>query len=519
MTATALTTCTTIGEIYRANASAHPDKVALVGTSRTLTFGALDERVNRLNTALKTAGLRVGDRVAVVSRNRPELFEIFGIVKCGFVPVPLNWRLAPDELRAVLRDCRPAATIAEPDFQVVLDTLDHDEAAPLQLTFGTADDPGTYDAFVDAGVDERVDDEPAFVADPDDIACIVYTSGTTGAPKGAQLTHRALVDNARVLVRQTDILRPEDTVLAVMPLFHVGGMWYYAFPAMALGCTMIVLPMFDPEVVLGAIATHRITAAHLVPTMLGDVLSRDGVATRAGTLRLVFYAGSPIPLEVLQRALTTLTQCNFVQGYGSTEAAAITFLDAGDHRRAFADEAQRGRLSSCGRAFATTEIRIDALDGGDGLGEILVRSPNIMKGYWGNPEATRTVVVDGWLHTGDVGHFDADGYLHLVDRKSDMIVTGGENVFPHEVEAALRQDPDVIDAAVFGVPDPRWVERVVAAVVPDDLAHASAERILRDLRARLAGYKCPKELIFVDHLPRSATGKVLRRELRKDHSS
>jgi long-chain acyl-CoA synthetase len=515
VTATALTTCDTIGEIYRANAVAHPDKVALVGTSRTLTFSALLERVKRLNAALTAAGLQPGDRVAVVSRNRPELFEIFGIVTCGFVPVPINWRLAPDELGAVLRDCRPAATIIEPDFHVALDALEHDEAATLHLTFASDDDPGTYDTFVDS----CVDDEPAFVARPDDVACIVYTSGTTGAPKGAQLTHRALIDNARVLVRQTDILRFDDTVLAVMPLFHVGGMWYYAFPAFALGCTTIVLPMFDGELVLAAIAAHRITAAHLVPTMLGDVLSRDEVATRARTLRMVFYAGSPIPLEILQQALTTLTDCDFVQGYGSTESAAITFLDAADHRRAFVDETLQGLLSSCGRAFETTEIRVDALEGGDGLGEILVRSPNIMDGYWGNPEATRTVVVDGWLHTGDVGQFDADGYLHLVDRKSDMIVTGGENVFPYEVETALRHDPDVADAAVFGVPDARWVERVVAAVVPKNPAHASAERILRDLRARLAGYKCPKELIFVDLLPRSATGKVLRRELRRSHSA
>ena len=471
--------------------------------------------MNRLNAALTAAGLQPGDRVAVVSRNRPELFEIFGIVKCGFIPVPLNWRLAPDELRVVLRDCRPAATIVEPDFASALDALEPDEAAPLQLTFATVDDAGTYDAFVDAGAN----DEPNVIVDPDDVACIVYTSGTTGAPKGAQLTHRALIDNAKVLVGETDMLRPDDTVLAVMPIFHVGGMWYYAFPAFALGCTTIVLPMFDPEAVLAAIAAHRITAAHLVPTMLGDVLSRDEVATRAGTLRMVFYAGSPIPLAILQRALTTLTDCDFVQGYGSTEAAAITFLDAADHRRAFGDETHQGLLSSCGRAFAATEIRIDALEGGDGLGEVLVRSPNIMQGYWGNPEATRTVVVDGWLHTGDVGHFDADGYLHLVDRKSDMIVTGGENVFPYEVEAVLRQHPDVADAAVFGVPDTRWVERVVAAVVPTDPEQASAERILRDVRAQVAGYKCPKELIFVDQLPRSATGKVLRRELRRNHSS
>ncbi len=319
MTATALTTSKTIGEIYRTNATAHPDKLALVGTSRTLTFGALNERSNRLNAALATAGLQPGDRVAVVSRNRPELFEIFGIVKGGFIPVPLNWRLAPDELRAVLRDCRPAATIVEPDFESALDALDRDEVAPLHLTFATADDAGTYDAFVDSGAN----DEPTLVVDPDDVACIVYTSGTTGAPKGAQLTHRALIDNAQVLVGETDMLRPDDTVLAVMPIFHVGGMWYYAFPALALGCTTIVLAMFDPEAVLAAIAAHRITAAHLVPTMLGDVLSRDEVATRASTLRMVFYAGSPIPLATLQRALTTLTDCDFVQGYGSTEAAAI----------------------------------------------------------------------------------------------------------------------------------------------------------------------------------------------------
>ncbi len=507
----------TIGESYGLNAARHSDKVAFIADGQRMTFDELNKRANQLSTALDGAGLRRGDRVVILSRNRPEHFEVFGIVKSGLIPVPLNWRLTKDEIRATLQDCQPAAVIGEED---LCDSLDgfrlEGGARPLRLTFGPGPDSfDSYADFVDAGVDV----EPAVIVSPDDIACLVYTSGTTGAPRGVQHTHRALLDNARVLVRETGYLRPGDVVLAVMPLFHVGGMWYYAFPAFALGCTTVVLPAFEPTDVLRAIAEHHITAAHLVPTMLAAILSCDGVAAATRTLRLVFYAGSSIPLEVLQSALTTFSSCDFVQGYGSTEAAAISYLGAVDHRRASADPGHASLLSSCGRAFEATEIRIDGLEGGNGLGEIVVRSPNIMHGYWGNGEATAEAIEEGWLHTGDVGRFDAQGYLYLVDRKKDMIVTGGENVFPSEVEAALRRHPAVADAAVFAVPDPHWVERVVAAVVPSDAGSASVERILQDVRGWLAGYKCPKEIFFVERLPVAATGKVLRKELRRQFGS
>ncbi|MGE0000279.1 MAG: class I adenylate-forming enzyme family protein, partial [Ilumatobacteraceae bacterium] len=354
-------------------------------------------------------------------------------------------------------------------------------------------------------------DEASTVVHPEDTACIVYTSGTTGEPKGAELSHRALLANTKAVVEQTEIIREGDVVLSVMPLFHVGGMWYYAFPAFALGCKVVILREFRPTEVIETLRREACTAAHFVPTMIAELLKHDDIVAAAESLRVVFYAGSSIPGEVLRTALAMLSGCDLVQGYGSTESAGISFLTAADHRRALTDG---HLLSSCGSPFAHVEVRIDEPDS-SGIGEILVKSPNVMKGYWGKPDRTAAVLRDGWLYTGDLGRLDDEGHLFVVDRKNDMIVSGGENVYPFEVEEALREHPAVGDCAVFGLPDPRWVERVVAAVVVQAGAEVSADDIVGSARTRLAGYKCPKQVIFVDELPKSGAGKVLRKALRE----
>jgi acyl-CoA synthetase (AMP-forming)/AMP-acid ligase II len=344
----------------------------------------------------------------------------------------------------------------------------------------------------------------------------MYTSGTTGRPKGAMLTHQGLLRNGRMATDWLLGLAESDVALAVMPLFHVGGMWYYFFPAFAHGCTTVLLPEFSAGAVVDAVPKYGVTYAHLVPTMINALLAQPGMADADfSRFRVVFYAGSSMPLELLRRAMATLPHSAFLQSYGSTETGVITALTSRDHREAF-NSADEARLRTCGTPLHC-EIRILEADS-NGIGEIAVRSDRIMAGYWKNPIATEAAMAGEWLRTGDLGSIDERGYLTIIDRKNDMIVSGGENIYPREVEDALYEDSAILEAAVFGVPDPHWVEQVAAAVVLVPGAKATAAELHERLRARLASYKCPKTIFFCDQLPKSGTGKILRKELTRRYA-
>ncbi len=308
--------------------------------------------------------------------------------------------------------------------------------------------------------------------------------------------------------------------MAVMPLFHVGGMWYHCFPSLASGCSTLILSEFNPSRVLSELACRRITNVHLVPTMIAALLQQAQVqATDLSGVRLIFYAASSMPPELLRQAMSVFSHCGFAQAYGSTEGGVLTVLDQEAHERARTDSGEH-LLMSCGRPMNGRELRI--MDGAGqhaplgAIGEIEVRSPDLMQGYWGDETATRKVLRSGWLATGDLGYQDGEGYIYIADRKNDMIVTGGENVFPSEVEGHLYADPDIQEAAVFGIPDPTWVERVVAAVVLKSGHQASEVELIARLKARVASYKCPKQIHFVKTLPKNAVGKVLRKQLRAE---
>ena len=348
----------------------------------------------------------------------------------------------------------------------------------------------------------------------------MYTSGTTGAPKGAMLTHGALARNARTAAEDLLHLTPEDVVLAVTPLFHVGGMWYHLFPSFAAGCSTVLMKDFEPRAVIDALQRHRASCVHLVPTMIHAVIEQpDAARLNFDHLRLMYYAASPIPPELLRRAMKVFSKSGFVQSYGSTEAGIVTGLTPEDHIEALREPRAAARLASCGRAVGKIGLRVVDSDGNTVapgvIGEVQVKSDRSMVGYWNNAAATRAAMADGWFATGDLGRLDEDGYVTLVDRKHDMIVSGGENVYPVEVEAVLYRDPRILEAAVFGMPDPRWVEKVAAAIVLRPGAQATAEDIIARARTELAGYKCPKTVIFAERLPRNATGKVLKKELRR----
>lgn len=516
----ALSDARTLGDVLRGNAAQRPEKVAFETLDgHAVTFGEFNRRVNRLNHAVAALGLRQGARAAILSRNRPEYVEVHGLSKAAVIVVPLNWRLAPAELAKLITHSAPEVLFVDEAHRDAVQALRPQlQGVRHFVAFGPATAGWlSYEALLASGDDT----EPAVQVQPEDVLTLIYTSGTTGAPKGVAVTHAAALGNARTTAREMLALQEDDRTMAVMPMFHAGGMWYHLFPSFASGCTTLVLVDFDAATVLRELEQRQITNVHLVPTMIGTLLAHPLVRTAdVSRLRLIFYAASSMPAELLRRAMQAFPRCDFVQSYGSTEAGVVTVLDPQAHRRAREPQGEH-LLLSCGRPFSGHEVRVVdpksvPLAQGD-IGEIEVRSPDCMKGYWLNDEATCGVLDDGWLKTGDLGYFDAEGYVYIVDRKNDMIVTGGENVFPTEVEGYLYRDADVLEAAVFGIPDPVWVEKVVAAVVLRPGAEVTGDELARRLRTQLAAYKCPKAIFLTSSLPKNAGGKVLRKVLRQQY--
>jgi long-chain acyl-CoA synthetase len=500
------------GDAVRAVATAFPDKAALVSEGHSLTFNDSNLRMNRLANCLAARGVRPGERVAVLSRNRPEAFEAYGASKAGLVVLPLNWRLARDELLHPLADGEPAVILAAPEFADLIDAMR--PKLPFVRFYIRFDSSSAGWIGYEELLAQSSATEPIEQVTSSDLLCLMYTSGTTGKPKGAMLTHGGLMRNCCAAADWMLGLRPSDVALAAMPLFHVGGMWYHLFPAFASGCTTILAPEFSAGNILALMERYGVTYSHFVPTMINALVNHPGISkTDLSKLRIVYYAASTMPVELLRKAMVTFPRCEFMQGYGSTEAGMITALTAEDHRQAAATDDRKALLSSCGRPL---RCEVDILDADSiGIGEIAVRRDRAMAGYWRNPTATNAVMHGGWLRTGDLGTLDKAGYLTIADRKHDMIVSGGENIYPREVEDALSEDPCVLEAAVFGLPDPHWVEKVAAAVVLRP-GHSSTPDEMRDrVRSRLASYKCPKQIFVCDDLPKSGAGKVLKKQLRQ----
>lgn len=504
-----------IGDVYRHNAARYGAKPAFImPDGRSRSFADLYERTARLGNALLARGLKPGDRVGILSRNRIEYVEGYGVSAAGLIALPLNWRLSPRELQTVLANAEPAALIVDPSFMPVIGGM-RDALAFVRVFLsldGAAEGFESYEDVVASGAPEP----PGIAVGPDATACLLYTSGTTGIPKGAELTHRGLMLNCEVAIAQMYQFTDADVTLASMPFFHVGGMWYHLFPSFAAGCTTVIMPQFDPQGVLTLMARHRVTNTHLVPTMIHVLLEQPNIGSfDLSALRMMFYAASSMPTGTLKRA-TAAFACEFVQGYGSTEAGVVTCLTPDDHRKARAG--REDLLLACGRPLRNVAVRLAPPDhaDGEGVGEILVDSPMTMARYWRNPEASAAARENGWLHTGDLGRIDDEGYLYILDRKSDMIVTGGENVYPREVEDILLQDAQILEVAVFDLPDDRWVQKVVAAVVPRSAA-LDPDALMTRARRKLAGYKCPKEIFVTDSLPKNAAGKVLRKVLRESY--
>jgi long-chain acyl-CoA synthetase len=507
----------TLGDILRRHARERGEQPMLTYGERVFTYRDMDERSNRAAQGLLAEGVGPQDRIAMVDKNGPEYFEILlGGAKANVVGVAVNWRLAPAEMAYIVNDAGARVLFVGQEFVPHLEQIASGLSSVRKIVvLGTHPHHESYEAW--AGRQAVVD--PGTPSAPGDVAMQLYTSGTTGLPKGVMLTNA----NLGTLIGKVGAgwsLDATSVNLVAMPLFHIGGSGW-ALVGMNTGCHSVLVREFVPADILDLLVRHRVTNALFVPAMLQFMSEVPGaVEGDYRALRSIVYGAAPITNEVLLRAMRTF-RCGFIQVYGLTETTgAITELPSADHD----PQGPRARLlRSAGKPFPWVEIRmVDPATGEDcplgQVGELWARSPQNMKGYWRKPaETAATLVADGWLRTGDAGYLDAEGYIFLTDRVKDLIISGGENVYPAEVENALSGHPAIADVAVIGVPDARWGETVKAVVVRRNGADPSPAEIIGYARERLAHFKCPTSVDFVDGLPRNPSGKILKRELREPY--
>lgn len=506
-------------EFLDKQASAQPQVDFAVQGGRRMAYGEAAAETHRLANALATAGLKPGDRFAYLSKNSIEFALLYyAASRAGVVPVPLNYRLSPPEWAYIINDSQSKLLFAAGDFaaacQPVCGDLKHVKTC-IGINSPAVDGWEDYEKWLsshpttahDAKVNEDAD------------VYQMYTSGTTGHPKGAVLTHAAVSANTKQVENMLK-LGSGDRYLLVAPIYHAAAA-ISLFSTVNLGGTAFIQEDFIPPEVVRVLSEEKIRGALLVPAMIQACLMMvPDVAQRSyDDLRYIVYGASPIAEQTLRMAMQAF-KCDFLQGYGMTELTAVaTVLSSEDHRLAL--ESKPHLLLSAGRALPNTEVRVvdendhDVPNGQ--IGEIIVRGPQMMKGYWNLPEASEEALKGGWMHTGDAGVMDDDGYIYIQDRVKDMIVSGGENVYPRVVEEVLFQHPAVADAAVIGVPDSMWGESVKAIIVLKQGQEASADEIMDFCRDKLGGFERPRSVDFAQVLPRNATGKVLKRELREPY--
>ncbi|WP_380876618.1 acyl-CoA synthetase [Sphingomonas sp. DBB INV C78] len=497
-----------LADMVRKQAAERAQATALIFEGRETNYRDFDRHTNQIANGLIAAGLQQGDRVAFLGKNSDHYFEYWiGAAKAGLVLVPVNWRLAPPEVAYVIGNCTPKFVLSDADF---LDRLDEGQGYRVLSS----------DEFA-AWRDAQSDSDPHRDAGYDDPVLQLYTSGTTGHPKGAMLTNRSLLSlrtgRSPEEVAEWNRWGPDDVSLIAMPNFHISGAGWGLW-TLQHGAKGVVVREFDPHQVLDLITRYRITKIMMVPTAMRIVCDHPAAAgTDFSFLKYICYGGSAIPLDLLRQAIAVFG-CGFAQMYGMTETAGtIVGLPPEDH-----DPAGNARMRGVGRPLPGVEVKIVDAEGNEvprgEVGEIAARSTANMAGYFNNDAATaETIDAEGWLRTGDAGSMDADGYIYLADRMKDMIITGGENVYPAEVENALYSHPQVSDVAVIGVPDPKWGEAVKAIVVPVDGEQPDPADLIAWARERIAAYKAPKSVDFRDTLPRNPSGKILRRLLRDEY--
>jgi len=497
-----------------------PDNLFAEMEQQRTTYGDANRWANRLAHGLVELGLKPGDRVAYLSKNSIDMaLTYYGASKVGVVPVPLNYRLAAPEWKYIIDDCQAKVLIAEAEYMEAIDGI-RSELSRITDYIGITSDPLEGWQSSDNWLESQKDVNPDISISDNQQLYQMYTSGTTGLPKGAMLSQSAVDANVSMLSAMFHMVAGEDRFLVVAPMYHAAagiGM----MTTVSQGGTLVVQKEFDPAEVIRSLAEDGISMALLVPAMIQACLvAVPDVAERSyPDLHTLIYGASPIAEEVLRAAMGVFG-CDFYQGFGLTETtAASTGLTAADHQLGFTEKPEL--LLSAGRALLGTRIKIVDEDGSElpneTVGEIAIKGPQLMSGYWNLPEATEEALRDGWFYSGDAGKMDDDGYLYIQDRIKDMIVSGGENVYPREIENTLFEHPAVADAAVVGIPSEQWGEAILAFIVVKPGQSVSTDEIIEFCRERMAGYKIPRKVEFSEVLPRNASGKVLKKDLREPY--
>jgi long-chain acyl-CoA synthetase len=507
----------TLGDVTRVHARMRPTATAFDFEGRVTSYAELDAHASQVARALREAGVAPGERIAFIGKNCDQYFELlFGAAKAGVVIVPIGWRLAPVEMAFIADNAEARLLFVGPDCAAMV-------AATPELAGNrpviALEPHGTWPCY-SGWRDAQAADDALYPVDPLDVVVQLYTSGTTGKPKGAMLTHHNLLAGRKLAAKSPmpwNEWGPHDVSLVAMPIAHIGGTGW-GLVGLVNGAKGIIAREFDPFKVLDYIEKERISKMFMVPAAL-QIVVRQPRARQVDYSRLkyILYGASPIPLDLLRECIEVFG-CGFCQQYGMTETSGtIVYLPPDDH-----DPAGNQRMRSAGLPLPGVEIRI--LDGEgnplppDTVGEVATRSHSNMRGYWKLDEATAaTLDSEGWLRTGDAGYLDEDGYLFIHDRVKDMIISGGENIYPAEVESAVFGHPDVAEVAVIGVPDDKWGEAVKAVVVLRPGATIDPDAIIAFARTRIAAFKVPKSIDVIAALPRNASGKILRRELREPY--
>jgi fatty-acyl-CoA synthase len=498
-------------ELLARNARLQPDKVALIFEGEQRTFAELDRRVNRLANALAQRGVRRGDNVALLMYNRLEVVEtFFGCQKLGATPVPVNFRLVQAELDYILENSEAVGIIADTELA--------DRAAAATATvdgvrfhLAVGDAPAGSEPYEDA-LAQASAEPPAIVVEESDLAFLMYTSGTTGRPKGAMLSHQNLWAHTTMWIHELGATA-DDVWLSGLPLFHIGGV-NGVLPFIFLGGTVIITPStgFDPGQSIDLLYRHAATMCYFVPTQWLEICRHPDIAKiDSPVLRKAFWGASQAPRSTLELMSATFPESEIVNAFGQTEMSSCTcFLKGPDSVR---------KMGSVGTPALGVEVRIIDEAGEDvaqgEVGEIVYRGPTVTQGYFRDEAATAEAFEGGWFHSGDLVQQDEDGYIYVVDRKKDMIISGGENIYPAEIEAVLLAHEAVAEVAVIGVPHEKWVETPLAVVVTQEGAEVSESELIELCRANLAGYKKPSGVVFIEALPRNASGKILKRTLRE----